>query len=361
MPIQIGKIDPRLKTKSRLKTINHGLVKSPPPPGVNNYPPPPPNVNLKREKVPLSDAIDQAYQQKPPQSPSPQPQPQPQPPQSPQPQPKQYTVEKAHKAIEGIISKWMQLAGQWPEGKQRHNFMEIGERLREIAGVLQRDFMSSQLQEQIKGLPDTMDPYAPSTREQEEAQETADTPSNTNENPEDPEKAIVGPEEGPEEGQEEGQENLDAPEEIEKLDTELGLQSEPKLPTWTTTNTKNKKDIVIQRDDGFKLRIRKMNIKPRRWIAQLWTKNKTLDKGFIDIPPNTDPTEYTQKIADYILDKDSERYKQRNPKEYPVQDYGTQEYEPTGDLGTDEEHPSDMEIEQGEVDEKTIKRMSKTM
>jgi len=52
-----------------------------------------------------------------------------------------YTVEMAKGQLDGIIGKWMDLAGNYPEGDERHKFMEIGERLREISAVLNRDFI----------------------------------------------------------------------------------------------------------------------------------------------------------------------------------------------------------------------------
>lgn len=51
-----------------------------------------------------------------------------------------YTVDIAMGQLEGILKNWMLLAGDFPEGEQKHNFIEIGERLREISGVLERDY-----------------------------------------------------------------------------------------------------------------------------------------------------------------------------------------------------------------------------
>lgn len=55
-----------------------------------------------------------------------------------------YTVKQAKGQLDGIIKQWLMMAGNYPEGEQRHNFLEIGERLREISGVLQRDFLSDE-------------------------------------------------------------------------------------------------------------------------------------------------------------------------------------------------------------------------
>lgn len=51
-----------------------------------------------------------------------------------------YSVDTAMGQLEGILKNWMLMAGEFPEGEQKHNFIEIGERLREISGVLERDF-----------------------------------------------------------------------------------------------------------------------------------------------------------------------------------------------------------------------------
>lgn len=55
-----------------------------------------------------------------------------------------YDLNMAKSQLDGIIEKWMDLAGNFPEGEKRHEFIEIGERLREISGVLHRDFLSDQ-------------------------------------------------------------------------------------------------------------------------------------------------------------------------------------------------------------------------
>lgn len=53
-----------------------------------------------------------------------------------------YTIDQAKGQLDGIIKNWMDMAGNYPEGEQRHNFIEIGERLREISAVINRDFMN---------------------------------------------------------------------------------------------------------------------------------------------------------------------------------------------------------------------------
>jgi len=52
-----------------------------------------------------------------------------------------YTVEMVKNQLDGILKMWMDLAGNYPEGDERHKFIEIGERLREISGVVERDFI----------------------------------------------------------------------------------------------------------------------------------------------------------------------------------------------------------------------------
>lgn len=52
-----------------------------------------------------------------------------------------YTVEMVKNQLDGILKMWMDLAGNYPEGDERHKFIEIGERLREISGVVERDFV----------------------------------------------------------------------------------------------------------------------------------------------------------------------------------------------------------------------------
>jgi hypothetical protein len=54
-----------------------------------------------------------------------------------------YTVDQAKGQLDGIIKNWMDMAGNYPEGEQRHNFIELGERLREISAVINRDFMTN--------------------------------------------------------------------------------------------------------------------------------------------------------------------------------------------------------------------------
>jgi hypothetical protein len=63
-----------------------------------------------------------------------------------------YSVEMAKQQLDGVIGNWMDLAGNYEEGEERHKFLEIGERLREISGVIARDYI------QEKGPKDTMEP-----------------------------------------------------------------------------------------------------------------------------------------------------------------------------------------------------------
>ena len=52
-----------------------------------------------------------------------------------------YTVAHAKGALDGMLSKWMELVREFPEGRKRRDFLEIGERLSEITAVLDRDFI----------------------------------------------------------------------------------------------------------------------------------------------------------------------------------------------------------------------------
>ena len=52
-----------------------------------------------------------------------------------------YTVAHAKGAIDGMLGKWMEMVRDFPEGKKRRDFLEIGERLSEISAVLERDFI----------------------------------------------------------------------------------------------------------------------------------------------------------------------------------------------------------------------------
>jgi hypothetical protein len=66
-----------------------------------------------------------------------------------------YSIEQAHQQLDGVIGNWMDMAGKYPEGEDRHKFLEIGERLREIAGVIKRDYIESATD---KAPEDTMEP-----------------------------------------------------------------------------------------------------------------------------------------------------------------------------------------------------------
>lgn len=55
--------------------------------------------------------------------------------------PSGYTIDNAKSQIDGILKKWMDLSGAYPDGEKRERFLEIGERLEEISNTLERDFM----------------------------------------------------------------------------------------------------------------------------------------------------------------------------------------------------------------------------
>jgi hypothetical protein len=144
--IPLAKIDKRLATKSKLTVIKPRLEHMPPPPGVTNLPLDV-NVNIHRDSVPLSDSIQEAAPEIAPEIEA-----------APEaseitdadlpipglPSGGGYTLEIAKGQLDGILGKWMDIAGNYPEGDQRHKFIEIGERLREISAVIQRDFLSGQ-------------------------------------------------------------------------------------------------------------------------------------------------------------------------------------------------------------------------
>ena len=60
-----------------------------------------------------------------------------------------YNVQQAKAQLDGILKRWMDMAGGFPEGEQRHRFIEIGERLEEIANTLERDFVQGEAESPI--------------------------------------------------------------------------------------------------------------------------------------------------------------------------------------------------------------------
>jgi hypothetical protein len=155
------------------------------------------------------------------------------------------------------------------------------------------------IKEKIEGLPDSYDPYAPMTEVDHEGE-------------------IKG------EDDVDLDEDLDDPEEDEGIDLgfdddELGIGEEDteedygkdKTPYWEPIELPNKKDIGFKRSDGFYLRARRLESVPNKWIAQIWAKDKILDKGSIFIEDDLDPGEYLQKVSDYMLDHNSRRYTQQ--------------------------------------------------
>lgn len=168
------------------------------------------------------------------------------------------------------------------------------------------------LSEDIEGLPKSKDPYA-SEEEYDEldgdlevGRQYADT---------DPE-----PYEGEEDVPDYDDDMDDPP--IYKDET-LGMdeltgeepgEPEPTSPPWEPFELPNKKDIGLKRADGFMLRARRIESVPGKWVAQLWNKEKVIDKGFLWIPTDVDPVEFVSKLADTMLDRDTFRY-QQNPNE----------------------------------------------
>lgn len=176
------------------------------------------------------------------------------------------------------------------------------------------------MSEAIEGLPDSMDPYAPM---QSPENENTEQPSTELQN--DPDISNLGG------------------------DNTLGdmdqMPLEPQGPVWKPITLPNKKDIAFERSDGFRLRLRQITHVPGKWLAQLWKEKKVLESGQLIIPSDVDPADYVQKMADYMLDGQSERYEQTSPDTAPVQDYGTQkpEQEPL-EPDLNQEFPSDGDI-----------------
>lgn len=144
--IPLGKIDKRLKTQSKLGMPTSRLRKSKQASSLAGPTlPSPVFTNLRREKLPLSDDImsEQVTDEDLP------PREEAAPTEAAStgevvpglPSGSKYTLSQAKGQLDGIIKFWMDLAGNYPEGEQRHKFLEIGERLREISAVLNRDFL----------------------------------------------------------------------------------------------------------------------------------------------------------------------------------------------------------------------------
>jgi len=161
--------------------------------------------------------------------------------------------------------------------------------------------------EDIEGLPKSTDPYAPSVRDLDKKPELKE-----------PDEESIG---------DIGKEPELEP--AEELLPKEPIPEEPELemPYWEPTETNNKKDIAFKRSDGFTLRARQYQSVPGKWIAQLYSKNKLLDWGNLFIPADIKPDEYLQKMADYMLDKDSLRYEQ-------------------GEMGKEKKEPLEKEIEE---------------
>jgi len=258
-----------------------------------------------------------------------------------------YTLENAKNQLDGIVDKWMELAGYYPDGEKRHDFLEIGERLREISGVLQRDFLG--IREAIEGLPSSSDPYSSPDRwgKGEDLPSAGDPPPSQDPTEADDEELGMDDELDDELDDDLG----DLEDDLGGLEDDLGglgdEETGPEIPSWSSLELPNKKDIGFERSDGFKLRFRPVNMVPGRYMAQLWRDDKILDKGRLDVPEGEDAASFIQKMADYMLDGNSNRYKQQEPIEEPAQDYGTQpedEIEDT-DIDVDDEFPDDEEIE----------------
>ena len=72
-----------------------------------------------------------------------------------------YSIDIAKGQLDGILKHWMDLAGNFPEGKKRHEFLEVGERLREISAVINRDFLGGAEGSGEEDIPPAPPPAAP--------------------------------------------------------------------------------------------------------------------------------------------------------------------------------------------------------
>ncbi len=162
----------------------------------------------------------------------------------------------------------------------------------------------------IEGLPTSRDPYAPAQR--------PETPGELK----DLGFSEVSAQEGGEGLDDIGGEIPEGP----------ALPPEPTGPTWEAFKLPNKKDMAFRRNDGFILRIRSLESVPGKFIAQLYTGDKLLNKGQVKIPGDVDPAQYVKDMADYMLDGDSNRYEQEAAPS-GIEDFGK---EPEGELPPEE-------------------------
>jgi hypothetical protein len=163
------------------------------------------------------------------------------------------------------------------------------------------------IDEAIEGLPTSMDPYAPSKRGDmgiDMGQEKA-APTDFDTASEPPISQPPDPQAVSDAGGMEG--TLDS-----------GGILDPTTPVWKPTQTPNKKDLAFERSDGFKMRIRKIESVPGKWLGQIWKDDEVLDKGQLMIPTDVDPSEYVQKMADHMLDSKSHRDEQEETTEEPA-------------------------------------------
>lgn len=183
--------------------------------------------------------------------------------------------------------------------------------------------------EDIEGLPKSSDPYSPSEREDTDEVEPLEQGLDTDESTESELDQELGTE----------------PETIDNVDplSDEEIDEQPTLPTWEQINSKNKKQIIFRRSDGFTLRAQKFDSVPGKWIAQLFSKDKILDKGMLFIPKNIDPVLYLQKMSDYMLDKETERFNTQTSEIKPAQEMEKEIEQPISagsaeDIGLDDEN-----------------------
>lgn len=327
-------IDSRLNMDSDLQPVASSLeVCFPDPSKVVNTPiPPPVNVNLRRDKVPLSDSLirEQEIELEPDESTDPEmagdeiddiigPAPDEELPGEQDlpgtPGSAQMSVQQLKGQLDGLLKNWMDIAGEYPEGKKRHDWLEIGERLREISGVIQRDFVGTDITtEAIEGLPASHDPYEPTKRDDLGIADPDLAEGPGLEPPEEEPGVQPGPEDDIGQIEDPEQEGV-PPEGAGAGIAEPPSPEQPSVPIWEPHQVPNKKDLAFKRSDGFMLRARSLESVPGKWLAQLYRDDKVIERGMLMIPNDVEPREYLQKMSDYMLDGDSERYQQQGTPE----------------------------------------------
>lgn len=187
---------------------------------------------------------------------------------------------------------------------------------------------SRKLEEAIAGLPQSINPYAPSERpDVDMASELKPATAEELPKPEEPISAEqpIEPEPTPE-----------APEEPSFTPSPIPPPT-PKGPVWEKKVLPNKKDIGFERSDGFGLRIRRIESVTGKHLAQIWKDDEVLEKGYVMVPLGEDPVKYIQGMADAMLNDGSERDEDEE-EELPKPEKEEEQYEAElGAVETEEE------------------------